>query len=90
MEKRFPYQIETVCYKDCNGSLLCPNPNCFYLQEYTRGNVIHFDKKGNCGICGASGVFNAYEARNYTAFKGNTAHIFHVRSHTCVPNDVCK
>ena len=70
--------------------MFCPNPNCFYLQEYTGENVIHFDRKGNCGICGASGVFNAYEARKYAAFKGNTAHVFHVGSHTCVPKDVCK
>ena len=70
--------------------MFCPNPNCFYLQEYTKENIIHFDKNGNCGICGASGVFNACEVRKYTGFKGNTAHIFHVGSHTCVPRDVCK
>ena len=67
-----------------------PKSNCLYLQEYTRENVIHLDKKGNCDICGASGVFNACEARKYTAFKGNTAHVFYVGSHTCVPKDVCK
>ena len=79
-----------VCYKDCNRPLFCPNPNCFYLQDYARENVIHFDKKGNCGICGTSGLFNTCEARKYTAFTGNTVHVFHVGSHTYVPKDVCK
>ena len=51
---------------------------------------MHFDKKGNCDICGASGVFKACESRKYIAFKGNTAHGFHVGSYTCVPKDVCK
>ena len=51
---------------------------------------MHFDKKGNCDICGASGVFKACESRKYIAFKGNTAHGFHVGSYTCVSKDVCK
>ena len=80
----------TVCYKDCNRPLFCPNPDCFYLQEYTRENVIQFDKKGSCGICGTNGVFNTWEARKYTTFKGNTAHIFHVGSHTYIPKDIFK
>ena len=70
--------FETVCYKDCNRSLFYANPNCFYLQEYTRENVIHFDKKGNWGICGASGVFNTCEARKYTSFKENIQLLKHI------------
>ena len=63
--------FETVRYKDCNGSLYHPNRNCFYPQEYTRENFMHFDEKGNCDMCGANGIFNACEAGKYIAFKRN-------------------
>ena len=63
--------FETVCYKDCNGSLHCPDPNYLYLEEYTRENFIHFDRKGSCDTSGTSGIFNACEERKYTAFKRN-------------------
>ena len=61
--------FETVCYKDCNGSLYYPYPNSLYLQEYTRENFMHFDRKGSCDTSGASGIFNACEEMKYTAFK---------------------
>ena len=60
------------------------------MQEYAKEKVVHFDKKGNCGICGASRVLNACEARKYTAFNRNAAHNFYVGLHTCVSKDVCK
>ena len=82
---------KTVRYKHCNGSwidLILTAFICNSIPEKT----IHFGKKGNCNICGVSGIFDVCETRKYIAFKGNTLfkyYIFHVGSNNCVPSDAC-
>ena len=62
---------KTVCYKHCNGSCINLILTAFICNSIPE-KTIHFGKKGNCNICGVSGIFDACETRKYIAFKGNT------------------
>jgi len=78
---------DVVRYKNCNGSLCCPNLQCPFAIKFKEANRLKFDKSSrSCNICGAIGLTMSCPARKYTAFISDKhAHIFHYGKHTCQP-----
>ena len=75
---------ESTRYRNCGGSLVCPNNDCPYKKELKSENRINFDHCKCCKFCGALGENVECPARKYTAFRGQEAHIYHVGKHTCL------
>ena len=74
----------SVRYRNCAGSLSCPNPGCLFLLQYGRANKLKFDRSKVCNLCGALGEQISCSARKYIASVNATkAHIYHIGSHTC-------
>ena len=53
-------------YRDCAGSLTCPNLDCGFYVEFRKQNRVNFDKNGVCNFCAATGLFEECHARKYT------------------------
>ena len=77
---------DTVRYRDCSGGFGCPNPGCEFIKQFGNANKLRFDKNKSCTICGAIGNSVVCPARKYTAFKGQTAHVYHYGRHNCAVN----
>ena len=74
----------TVRFKDCNGSLRCPNPNCPFILKFEERNRLKFNSSRICELCGALGEAVACPARKYTAYiSEKKAQIFHFGTHSC-------
>lgn len=77
---------DSVRYKNCNGSLSCPNLDCIFIQKFQERNRLRFDKSKTCTLCGAVGKLIPCLARKYTAFLSDKhVRIFHYGEHTCKP-----
>ena len=79
---------DKVRYKNCKGSLKCPNLHCVFLVQYLTENQLKFDKNQMCTLCGAQGGPYVCAVRKYTAIKDVTAHIYHIGYHTGKPKIV--
>ena len=75
--------FERTRYYDCRGCFICNNDSCGYAIEFGRENKVHFDKDGNCTVCGSTGEILACNARKYVAQKANEVHVFHIGRHNC-------
>ena len=53
----------TTRYKNCNGSLKCPNFDWQYFIHTKKENRLKFDKNKMCSICGADGSLIPCPAR---------------------------
>ena len=74
---------ETVRCRDCKEQIKCPNVGCNYFLQYKEPNSFNFAKDDSCEIWDAASSRYPCNARNYTAFKGNKAYIFHIGKHIC-------
>ena len=82
-EKKIPIAIgktlRQFVIKIATGLCFAQIPTAFICKSMLEKTIYILTRKVTAayvGICGASGVFKGYEARKYTAFKGDTAHVF--------------
>ena len=49
---------DTIRYKNCNGSMKCPNLDCQYFIHMKTENRLNLDKNKMCSICVSGQVFH--------------------------------
>jgi hypothetical protein len=81
---------DTVRYKNCKGSLICTNIDCWFLKSYQRENQLKFDKNNCCSFCLATAKQVLCKARKYIATRELSAHIYHFGKHSCQAKVVVK
>ena len=75
---------DTVRFKDCNGSLRCPNPNCPFILKFEERNRLKINSSRIFELCDARRETVACPARKYTAYiSEKKARSFHIGTHTC-------
>ena len=78
-------------YRDCAGSLKCPNLDYGFYVEFRKQNRVNFDKNGVCNFCAATGLFEECHARKYTAFLNDSeAFVYHIGTHICDAKNINK